>query len=684
MAKEKQKRSPELVRLYFAAGLVAASYTFFKLYKVLSFSEETVQGVSRWGGLLALGLANTLVIGLIIFIVARALAKVYFERRSGILGSRIRTKLVIAFLAVGIVPSAMLYVMGRPYILKNVERWFSPETARLIQDGGEVSRAFKNEHLARARRDAEAAFRLNQMPQHALSLLELDFCSDSKQTALRDKISAPALPPEFLVGSDPSAAIAIEAGSDGNWYIGRHGAWTSGRLVPRDTMESLARLERRQEEAQQIKGLTSMLVGFTDNVLLFMTLLTIFAAVWTGLTLSKAIAEPVRALAKAAQRVGMGDLNVALSEEGADELAFLSRTFNAMTQELKASNQEIKLNAQRIDMQRAYLNQLLDALPVGVLSISADGQLRTCNNTAQLWLGMDSFDPEEKYFSDLAWLARLGNMPDLLAKARQVGKPVHQELRIGREGEGRPVKVVVVPLSAGGELTVMEDLSLLAQAEKKAAWQEVARRMAHEVKNPLTPIKLTAQRLARREREGRLEPQAVTEGAETILAEVESLARLVDSFTTFAKLPAPQPSQCDACELLRQVYALYASSQEKADFELLLPALFINANWDSDMVKRALINFTDNAVHAIQGGGKISFEASLQGDAVRLSVRDNGSGVPTEIRPHLFEPYFSTKRSGTGLGLAISRKIAEDHGGVAGYEALDQGSLFYLELPAGL
>jgi two-component system nitrogen regulation sensor histidine kinase NtrY len=677
MATEKPKRAPELARLYFAAGLVAASYTFFKLYKMLSFSEESVLGVSRWGGLLALGLANTLVIGLIIFIVARALAKIYFERRSGILGSMIRTKLVIAFLAVGIVPSAMLFVMGRPYILKNVERWFAPETARLIRDGGEISRMHKNEHLARVQRDAEAAYRLDQTPQQAMSFFELDFCSDSKQTAMSNDISPPAL----SGGSELGLAFTVEAGNDGTWYIGRHGAWTAGRLLPRDIQDSLARLERRQEEAHQIKGLTNILVGFTDNVLLFMTLLTIFAAVWTGLTLSRAIAEPVRALAKAAQRVGMGDLDVALPEDGADELAFLSRTFNAMTRDLKASNQEIELHSQRIERQRAYLNQLLDALPVGVLSISADGQLRTCNNTSQAWLGMESFDPEENYWSDPGWLSRLGDLPDLLIQARQAGKPLEEELRIGREGEGRPVKAVAVPLSSGGELAVMEDLSLLAQAEKRAAWQEVARRMAHEVKNPLTPIKLTAQRLVRRVREGRLEPQAVIEGAETILTEVESLAKLVDSFTSFAKLPAPQPIQCDACELLRQVHALYASSQEKADFEILLPAPFINVNWDADMVKRALINFADNAVHAIQGRGKITLEAKVLGEKVRLSVQDNGPGVPLEIRPHLFEPYFSTKRSGTGLGLAIARKIAEDHGGAAGYEGLEQGSLFYLELP---
>jgi two-component system nitrogen regulation sensor histidine kinase NtrY len=296
---------------------------------------------------------------------------------------------------------------------------------------------------------------------------------------------------------------------------------------------------------------------------------------------------------------------------------------------------------------------------------------------------MGSFDAGLDYWGDPGWRSRSGDLPDLLDRAVQTGKSHHGELRIGGEGEGRPVNATMAPLSDGGGLAVLEDLGLLAQAEKRAAWQEVARRMAHEVKNPLTPIKLTAQRLVRRVREGRLEPQVVLEGAETILEEVESLDRLVESFTRFAKLPAPQPAPCDACELARQVYALYLPDHHQAGLELLLPPGPVPVNWDGDMVKRALINFADNAVHAVQGKGRITLEVKAMGNKVRLSVTDDGPGVPLDARAHLFEPYFSTKQRGTGLGPAIARKIAEDHGGTATYEALERGSLFCMELPCG-
>jgi nitrogen fixation/metabolism regulation signal transduction histidine kinase len=251
------------------------------------------------------------------------------------------------------------------------------------------------------------------------------------------------------------------------------------------------------------------------------------------------------------------------------------------------------------------------------------------------------------------------------------------------------VRAVVVPLTGGGELAVLEDLSLLAQAEKRAAWQEAARRMAHEVKNPLTPIKLTTQRLLRRSREGRLDPQTVAEGAETILAEVASLTRLVDSFSRFAKLPAPQPRELDAVELVRQTMTLFMPTHASIRWELDLPEGPLAACWDGDMVKRALLNMVDNAIGALESRaadplarlGRIKVSLRQEGQKAHLEVEDDGPGVPEENRGRLFDAYFSTKQRGTGLGLAIVRRIADDHFGVAHYRPLDPGSRFGVTQP---
>lgn len=682
------KRNPELTRLYLAVGLAVVIWVIFTAYKLLSAQVDSgLDAPSRWA-LLALGLANVLAIGTLLFIVARSLAKLYFERRSGILGSKLRTRLVLALLAVGIAPSLMLFLVGRNFISKNVDRWFRPETQEVIRDSKVVADAYLGTLKDRLNRGVQ---RLPPSASGDLSLLRRDAGLDllirtggrstPRTLDVAEGLALPTLPlPE---GSQSRVEI-----QEGTWFLentgGRQGGFLAGVFLPRTAADSLVRLEKRYQEAFQVHALKETLETLPQSTFLFLTLLSLFAAVWVGLALSRTISEPVRALAKAAQRVGTGDLEVSLAEHGGDELAFLARSFNTMIRDLKQNREAIEAQAAHIESHRQYLGQLLEALPVGVMSWQKEGELRTFNPTARRWFGLESWDSFQHAWRELAEQPRMGGLPALVSEVRRSRRPRQEELRVGSEGEGRPVRAMVLPLVDGGVLTVLEDLSLLAQAEKRAAWQEVARRMAHEVKNPLTPIKLTAQRLRRRSTEGRLDDRLVAEATETILTEVASLARLVDSFSRFAKLPVPQPHPLDACELLRQVETLYAPVHPRITFGLELPGNAVDVRWDGDMVKRALINLVDNAVSAIQDQGHIRLSLSVEGPRVQMEIQDSGSGVPVEDREHLFEPYFSTKKKGTGLGLAIVRRIAQDHGGEASYQPLEPGSLFSLELPTGL
>jgi two-component system nitrogen regulation sensor histidine kinase NtrY len=677
------KRNPELTRLYVAAGLGAVIWVIFSVYRLLSTQVESgIDAPSRWA-LLALGLANVLAIGTLLFIVARSLAKVYFERRSGILGSRLRTRLVVALLAVGIAPSLMLFVIGRNFISKNVDRWFQPGTQEVIRDSRQLAEAYRGLFQARLERGIR---KLGAPAPGDLAVLrrgaELDLLARTGSGAF-DVERGLALPTLPL----PDGGLNQVEIAEGTWFLETVGAgrkgYIAGVFLPKPQSELLARLDKRYQEAFQVHALRETLQTLPQSTFLFLTLLTLFAAVWVGLAISRTISEPVRSLAKAAQRVGTGDLEVSLSEQGEDELAFLARTFNAMTRDLKQNREAIEAQAERIESHRQYLDQLLEALPVGVMSWQKGGDLRTFNPTARRWFGLEDWDQFQRSWSELAVQPRMGALPELVADVHRTRRNRQEELRIGGEGDGRPVRAMVLPLTNGGVLAVLEDLSLLAQAEKRAAWQEVARRMAHEVKNPLTPIKLTAQRLLRRSNEGRLDARLVAEATETILGEVASLSRLVDSFSRFAKLPVPQFAPLDACELMRQVQALYAPVHPKIRFELELPGTAVPASWDGDMVKRALINLVDNAVSAVNGEGRIRLALVQERHRIRMEVENDGPEVPPEDRERLFEPYFSTKGRGTGLGLAIVRRIAQDHGGEAGYQPLDPGSLFYLELPAG-
>ena len=683
------KRHPELTRLYVAVGLGVVIIMIILAYKAVGtrIAEGGLDAPSRWA-LIALGLANVLAIGTLLFIVARSLAKLYFERRSGILGARLRTRLVLTLFIVGIVPSLILYLVGRNFINKNVERWFSPETEVVIREGHKIAGDLRAAAQARL---AFGAGRLLASPsaetlaiREASGLDLVAFLGAKGGEGVKALDLAPGLePPDLSI----LGAEAAQESRTGLWMLRTvprgDGRWAVGVFMPRETLDRVTALEQRFKESQQLRAARDTLQTLPQNTFLFLTMLTLFFAVWSGLALARSLSEPIRALAKAAQRVGSGDLEVQLPELGEDELAFLARTFNAMTRDLKTSRAAIEAQASRIEQQRAYLGQILAALPVGVMSWRADGELRTFNAAARAWLGLESFDPSEARWAEVEALPRLGRLPDLLAAVRESGRGAQEELRLGGEGEGRLVRAILEPLQGGGVLAVLEDLSLLAQAEKRAAWQEVARRMAHEVKNPLTPIQLTAQRLLRRTREGRLEPEAVLEGAETILTEVASLSRLVDSFSRFARLPVPQFAPCDPAELLRQVLALYEPNHPGIRWSIRLEVGPQQALWDGDMVKRALINLVDNAVAVTEGRGAVSLSLAEERGTLRFDVEDDGSGVPEPDRERLFEPYFSTKRKGTGLGLAIVRRIAQDHGGDARYEPLAPGSRFSLLLPRG-
>lgn len=681
------KRHPELTRLYVAVGLGVLIIMIILAYKSVGnrIAGAGLDAPSRWA-LIAVGTANVLAIGTLLFIVARSLAKLYFERRSGILGARLRTRLVLTLFIVCILPSLILFLVGRDFINKNVERWFSPETEVAIRDGQKVAEDLRAAALARldfgAGRLLASASAEPQAIRVASGLDLVAFMDDRGERRIKAMDLGPGLPPPYL---GILAGEIRQESHDGLWMLRTvlrgDGPWVVGIFMPRETLDRVLALEQRFKESQQIRAAKDLLQTLPQNTFLFLTLLTLFFAVWSGLALAKSLSEPIRALAKAAQRVGSGDLEVQLPELGEDELAFLARTFNAMTRDLKTNRAAIEAQASRLEQQRAYLDQLLAALPVGVISWRPDGELRTFNAAARSWLGLEAFDPTEARWATVESLPRLGRLPELLATVRESRRGVQEELRLGGEGEGRPVRAILVPLQGGGVLAVLEDLSLLAQAEKRAAWQEVARRMAHEVKNPLTPIQLTAQRLIRKNREGKLDPEAVQEGAEIILAEVASLSRLVDSFSRFARLPVPQFSPCDPADLLRQVAALYGPNHPEIRWELSLPEEALSALWDGDMVKRALINLVDNALAALDGRGAVSLSLKPEADALCFEVADDGPGVPAADRERLFEPYFSTKRKGTGLGLAIVRRIAQDHGGDACYEPQEPGSRFTLTLP---
>ncbi|MFZ9185971.1 MAG: ATP-binding protein [Holophagaceae bacterium] len=688
------KRAPELNRLYLGAALIALIWVIFGIYKTLSVQVGgSLDAPSRWI-LVGVGIINVFAIAALLFMLVRIIAKLYFERRRGILGSKLRSRLVTTLFAVSIIPSLILFVVGQNFISKNVDRWFEPEVRNVLSSGKQIADELESNYQSRLT-DAARVFKRTQNPASTrVTEVDIDLVGslsnkNGRGWQLRTVDIKKGLkpPPWPKMTAFKNRILAPE----GEWILqtieqkGEY--WVIGVLIPLDTYNRMLTIRQRYREESDVTRGREAIEILPQRTFTFLTLLTLFIAVWFGLALAKSLSEPIQSLAKAAQRVGSGDLEVELAITGKDELTFLAQSFNAMTRDLKKSQTSIREQSENIEQQRLYLDQLLSTLPVGVISWRASGELAIMNASACHLFGLQIFRHDLQPWESIKRLPGLDVLDRLKNAVRDSGRRLQEEFRIGGEAEGRLLRAFIEVQSDGGILAVVEDLSLLAQAEKRAAWQEVARRMAHEIKNPLTPIQLTAQLMLRKSREGRLDIASIEEGSQTILSEVTSLSNLVDSFSKFAQLPTPVFKACNPIELLQTVATLYEPNHPEIQWEVTSDPTCTFAKWDRDMIKRALINLIDNAVSVLHEYPPTKEPATIRlalvrkGSEVSFRVEDNGPGVLPENQEHLFEPYFSMKRKGTGLGLAIVQKIVEDHGGSTRYEALPLGSRFILTFP---
>jgi len=475
-----------------------------------------------------------------------------------------------------------------------------------------------------------------------------------------------------------------------------------------------AEQRHKQLEVQRQDLKASHLLTF-----LMVTLLILLASSWVGLYLARRVTVPIQALAEGTRRVGLGDLDHRVEVSADDELGVLVDSFNRMTRELKRateeierSNRELTAANRRIDEERAVLAAVLENVAAGVVSTDAEGRIITCNGAAlamlrhrhgevigravaEIWA-----DPERAKLAALAAAEPDGSGPDGSRPAgaeADGGGPAGVELggsRLAREvslvlgGEWKTFEVKVTAMrGAGGEaagrVMVIEDLTELIKAQQLAAWNEAARRIAHEIKNPLTPIKLSAERLLVKHRQG--DPDlgaALEEGVETITREVATMQAMVDEFSRYARMPSPRPAPVDLARLVEDTVHLYRDLKPGVAVEGEIAGGLAEAWLDAEQVRRALINLIDNALAATEAPGTVRVSAQRDDGRVAIRVADTGRGIPAEARDKLFLPHFSTKGRGTGLGLAIVyRIVTEHHGTIRVEDNRPQGTVFTIELP---
>jgi two-component system nitrogen regulation sensor histidine kinase NtrY len=458
------------------------------------------------------------------------------------------------------------------------------------------------------------------------------------------------------------------------------------------------RITAAYEAYQQLRVLKQPLAGVYRSFFLMLTLMILVGSTWMGLYLAKRITRPVQTLAAAADEIGAGRLDHRVKAEAGDEFGSLIDAFNRMAGDLAAnrrrlerSSVELERKHHDVEGRRRYVETVLDRLATGVVSIDATGSIRTWNAAASRLLGID---------------ARVAGLPASAVFGTRELKPLaiaiddasrnHEDLRpqevsVTLEGREVHLAVMITPLrrddsTTDGMVVVFDDVSPLIRAQKAAAWREVARRLAHEIKNPLTPIQLCAERLRRHFTQSPEPTRAlVDECTTTIVGEVESLKGLVDEFSQFARMPAPRAVPTDLHVLLDEALGLYQGLFTDVEFRRHFAEGMPKVGVDQEQIRRVVINLVDNAIEAMDRRGAIDLETEHDraNNVVRIVVADNGPGIPAAEREKLFLPHYSTKQRGSGLGLAIVRRIVAEHGGsVAVTDNTPRGTRFAIELPA--
>jgi len=469
--------------------------------------------------------------------------------------------------------------------------------------------------------------------------------------------------------------------------------------IPESLVTKAAEIGTGVKEYQQLRMLKNPIKGIYLMLFLMVTLVIIFGAIWVGVHLARGITGPIQQLVEGTRKVAAGDLSYQVQVKADDEIGMLVESFNQMTQDLARSKvalthtyQELQASNVELDRRRGTMETVLETIAAGVLSLDAEGRLNTVNREAARMLGRPAEGLLHRPYPEVFAGEALAPLRRLVARLVEDGQEITDQ-QVSLTLNGRPATLVVTVSGlrspegrTQGAVVVLDDVTELLRAQQAMAWREVARRIAHEIKNPLTPIQLSAQRLRKKfDEEASDVAQVLDECTRTIIHEVEGLRNLVDEFSRYARMPSARPRPGDLHAVVQQVAQLYAGVRPGITLRTELDPALPPVKLDPDHMKRALINLVDNAVAAIPDQGEIVIRTQYVTAVGRvlLEVADTGQGFPPEDRDRMFLPYYSTKRPTGGLGLAIVNRIVLEHGGqIRIEENQPRGARLIIELPA--
>lgn len=736
---EQKKRKQRLIRVVIAFCLL--------LIPALAYLQRGLLGadfnlpVSSTILIFALININGLLLLLMVYLVLRNLVELIFERNQKIMGSRLRTRLVISFVSLSLVPTGILFVIALRFVSTSMDYWFNTNVDEALEAAHRLAQSTLQETGQQAEFTGRqlvvlmesGALNIQDLPALERVLarsLEIDLPGSPDSLVLLDSdrreliavrgqrllpIMLPVIPSEAIrlaqvhnrtevvtqrttIGELIQAIVPVDvqvSARPQTWFL------VTTQLVPTARLETLQAVFTGVTGYNQLVMLKAPIKLSLIIMLLIITLLILFGAIWFAFYISRSLTGPINKLAEATRRVAEGDLDFTLEKESGDEMGLLVDSFNSMTSDLLVSNRQLASTHQALqqstevsEQRRRYLETILENVAAGVIALDEHNRIATINRFAEELLAIQPAAFLGREYHEVLPRQHAMIVESFLAELDATGRStIERHLRVTiRRGETLSLQVNVTRMvdergRSIGFVILFDNLTNLEKAQRLAAWQEVARRIAHEIKNPLTPIQLSAQRLRKRflDRIGE-DRDIFDQCTATIVAQVDEIKKLAGEFSDFARMPKLRRETNDLGRLAEEVVFLYQEAHRSLTITCRIDPALPLFPFDAVQIKRVLINLLDNAVTALGDGGAIEVRVGpapeRETPMAMLRVADNGPGIPADVRLRIFEPYFSTRKSGTGLGLAIAHTIVSEHGGtIRARDNHPTGTVFTVELP---
>ena len=679
---------------------------------------------------------NILLVLVFLFLIFRNVFKLILERRKGVPGARLRSKLVGAFIGLSLVPTMLLFFVSAGFISSSIDNWFNNQVENALDESLEVAQTYYRNSEANALYYADQLS--NRIKEEKLlnedNLPQLKALIKEKQeeynlgivevfSATHEELVRVANPKIPIIKITKATSDPVREGLQGvrfsqitpvgqadlirgivpvqsNWNPEDIvGVVVVNYYVPYSLVNKMEEISSSVDQYKITRSIRGQIQQSYVIVLLLIALIIIFLATWFGFHLARGITVPIQELATATTRVASGDLDIQLETRSTDEISTLVKAFNKMTgdlrrsrQEIEATNRELQNSNLELDRRRNYMEIVLANVTAGVISIDRSGHLTTINKSAENLLNFTADEVIGRDFREVIPQHFLPRVMELLKELFHSERgTVRQQMTVPIGNEKYTLMINLTTLrdkqnNFMGTVAVFDDLTQLYKAQRMAAWREVARRIAHEIKNPLTPIQLSAQRLRKRYLDRFSDDDQVFDDCTRMISnQVDELKNLVNEFSSFARMPSTRPTENNLNEVIEECLTLYQEAHKNIRFASVLDPQLPVTRFDREQLKRVLINLLENAVAAIDAEGTITLQSTYNQELgiITLTIADTGCGIPAEDKSRLFEPYFSTKKTGTGLGLAIVSTIIADHNGyIRVKDNQPQGSKFIIELPA--